>query len=158
MPAELAARGARLPVVYLSAGSDVRSAVAALKGGAADFLVEPVEAAQLAASVAQAVEEDQRRREYCRAVAEARGRLQRLSPREREVLALVVQGAATKEVAAHLGVGARTVETHRRQIRRKVGVQSVAGWVRLVLLAEGRLACPEFSPEISVRRPRRCSP
>ncbi len=158
MPAELAVRGVRVPVVYLSAGLDVRSVVAAVKAGAADFLLEPVEPAQMVPAIASAIEENRRQKQYWQAVSDARSCLRRLSARECEVLALVVQGATSTDVAERLSIGVRTVEAHRRRIRRKTGVQSVAGWVRLVLLAQGELTRAELSPGISCKPRGRRSP
>ena len=127
----LAARGVNVPIVFLSGHGDIASSVRAIKAGARDFLTKPVGRAELLAAVeaALAFDADERaKRERTRALRE---RYERLTAREREVLAGVVAGDRNKQVAAELGVAERTVKAHRAQVMEKLGARSVAELVRM---------------------------
>jgi RNA polymerase sigma factor (sigma-70 family) len=135
LQAALNARGASRPAVILTGHADVALAVQAVKAGAVDFLEKPFDDAVLLARVAEALAADDRLR-VAQAEREAvRDRLAALTPREQEVLELIVAGHANKEIAAVLGVSPRTVEVHRARVMEKTGAQSVAELVRLVLAA-----------------------
>jgi FixJ family two-component response regulator len=116
---ELARRGARLPVVFLTGAADIPSSVSAMRGGAVDFLEKRAPSEQLIAAVERALaseREQQRLRE----------RFARLTERELEVLRQVVRGRMNKQIAADLGIHERTVKLHRSAVTSKVGVRSVA--------------------------------
>lgn len=128
---EMAARGLRLPIVFITGHGDIPMSVRAMKAGAVDFLTKPFDADQLLESVAQAVRrEAEWRSEQAErdAIAES---LATLTPREREVLERVVTGMLNKEVAHDLGVAEKTVKVHRARVMQKMGVESLAELVHL---------------------------
>ena len=123
--------GMTAPVIFITGHGDVPMAVEAMRGGAVDFLQKPFDNQVLLARVKQAIARgrDLRLEAEQRSLAEAR--LAALSPREREVLELLVAGRMNKIIAAELGISAKTVEDHRASIMRKTQVRSVAELVRL---------------------------
>lgn len=134
----LQARFIRLPVIMISGHGDLPMAVRAMQLGAIDFLQKPVNHQQLLERVRLAVAEDRRfRSEFGDPVAMS-ARLDHLTPKEQAVLDKMVHGRANKTIARDLGVSIRTVETHRANLMRKLGVQSVADLVRLTLPLRAR--------------------
>lgn len=133
---ELRARGACLPVVFLTGHADVPAAVQALKHGAMDFVQKPFDADSLLGLVGRALEADAEQRAGLARREAAEARLADLTPREREVMALVVDGLASKVIAADLGISERTVELHRSHIMRKTGARSVPALIRMLQWAE----------------------
>jgi FixJ family two-component response regulator len=121
-----------LPVVFLTAHGDVSSSVRAMKRGAVDFLTKPVRGGDLIDAVQRALARDAAMREARRQKREWGARYERLSPREREVFALVVRGLPNKQIADALGVSERTIKAHRGQVMHKMGVQSGAELGRAV--------------------------
>ena len=126
------AQGSSIPTIVLTGFGDVPGAVRALKGGALDFLQKPFEPDVLLVRIAEAFKEDARVRKASAKAAEVRSRLTRLTPREREVMAHVIDGKANKVIALELGISERTVELHRGRVMRKVGARSVAQLIRQV--------------------------
>lgn len=120
-----------LPVVFLSAFGDVPSTVRAMKQGAEDFLVKDAPKQQLIAAVTRALERDARERLSREHRRDVEDRIAQLTPREREVLSLVVQGRLNKQIAAELGINERTVKFHRTAITTKLDTYSVAELTRL---------------------------
>jgi FixJ family two-component response regulator len=139
-------RGHDLPIVFVTGHGDVPASVRAMKGGAVDFLLKPFGADDLLSAVTAAMErgraEAAEREEASALVA----RWQTLTPREREVLALVVTGLLNKQVASRLAISEKTVKVHRARVMEKMGAHSLAELVRLAerLEAEGEL--PGWSP------------
>jgi RNA polymerase sigma factor (sigma-70 family) len=129
----LTAEGVGIPVILLTAHADVPMAVRALKGGAADFLTKPFSSQELLDRIQDALERDRSRREQESRIAFLAERFALLTPREREVMALVVEGNSNKEIAAALGVSSKTVEAHRTKVMDKTQAGSVAGLVRMAL-------------------------
>ncbi|MCC6002547.1 MAG: response regulator [Pararhodobacter sp.] len=132
----LRAEGALLPVVVLTGHGDAAMARDVMKAGAADLIEKPASAAELMASVTQAIEratDDQARRAARRAAQEC---FAELTPREREVLDRVLDGAPNKIIAADLGINQRTVENHRAAVMRKTGARSLPDLVRLAMVAQ----------------------
>ena len=129
----LAARGARLPVVVLTAHGDVATTRLALKAGAFDFLEKPVDDAVLLDVLLNAIERDRARHaaEAERSVVE--DRVARLTPREREVLLLISRGLQNREIGAELGISPRTVEVYKARMMEKLQCRSVADAVRISL-------------------------
>jgi FixJ family two-component response regulator len=128
---KLAAQASGRPIIFLSGKADVPSSVQAMKAGAVDFLVKPVEREVLLAAVARASEQDAKlRRERADRQAVER-KLASLTPREREVLQHVAAGKLNKQIAAVLGTVEKTVKVHRGRMMEKLGVRSVAELVRL---------------------------
>src|SRR6185312_15061368 len=110
---QLNSRGLRLPVIVMTGQADIPVAVQAMKAGAVDFLEKPFSDTQLLEAVQRAMIECQRREQQAVAAADAAARLQKLTPREREVLDLLVNGLSSKEIANVLGGSPRTIEVHR---------------------------------------------
>ena len=134
----LAERSADLPVLFLTGRGDVPASVKAMKAGAVDFLTKPVEDRVLFEALRQALERGQARRRERRRLAEARERLEALTPREREVLDGVVAGRLNKQIAGDLGIAEKTVKVHRARVMEKLGASSVAELVRLADSAKPR--------------------
>jgi FixJ family two-component response regulator len=131
----LASSGNSLTVVFLSGQPEFHAGVRALKAGAVDFLEKPFTESELLAAVANALERDRNARERRGLRDEARARLARLTPRERQVCDLVATGLLNKQVAAELGAAEKTIKCHRGRVMEKLEVGSVAELVRLVDLA-----------------------
>jgi two-component system, LuxR family, response regulator FixJ len=123
-----------IPVIIITGHGDVPMAVRAVKAGAVDFLEKPVNDELLVERIRSALELDARRREDVGQRNLAAARLARLTPREREVIDLLVACKINKQIAAELGMSEKTVEVHRRHIMRKLQVKSAAELVRAALL------------------------
>jgi FixJ family two-component response regulator len=132
LQAELGKRGSALPVIIVTAHGDVASARSAFQAHAVDFLEKPFDQAQLRAAIDTAFSREDHRLE--RAGDDAR--LAMLTQREREVLRHAARGLHAKEIAAALGISARTVEGHKTRIMEKLGVRNVAELVRYALGAD----------------------
>lgn len=130
---QLKQRRVSLPVVFLTGTSDIPIAVAAMREGAVDFIEKPFENADLLARVQRAIEQHEQRRRGDAERDQARERLQSLTPREREVMELVVAGRTSKEIARVLGASHRTVEIHRGRLMEKMGADTLADLVRIRL-------------------------
>jgi RNA polymerase sigma factor (sigma-70 family) len=124
-----------LPIVFLTGYDDVRTGVAAMRGGAEDFLVKTAPAGELLAAIERALARGRRESEERARERELRARFDRLTPREREVLAHVFRGRLNKQIAADLGIAERSVKRHRTNLMRKLEVDSVAELVQLALKA-----------------------
>lgn len=135
LQARLNERGIFLPVIFMTGHGDVPMAVRAMKSGAVDFLSKPFSHQELLDLVQGALkgEAEQREREDER--RSVLNRLRLLTPREEEVMELVVDGQANKVIANRLGISQRTVEIHRSQVMQKMEAASLAELVRMVLLA-----------------------
>ena len=127
----LTARDGTLSVVFLTAFGDVATSVQAMKGGAVDFLIKPVEEEVLIATVNRALERSAVALDARRAREEVLQRIARLTPREREVGALVADGLQNKEIASKLGTAEQTVKVHRARMMQKLSVTSAAELARL---------------------------
>jgi FixJ family two-component response regulator len=117
-----------LRFLFLSGADDVASAVQAMRNGAFDYIEKPFEATVLLAGVDRAIED-------LRQSFEAAARIALLTDRQREVLALVVEGLPNKAIAVRLGLSEKTVESHRHQVMHRLGVGNVPDLVKLVLAA-----------------------
>lgn len=127
---ELARRNAHLPVVLISGHADVPMAVAGIRAGAEDFIEKPVDDKALLAAINRCLARVFNRMSREQSLEELRGRFDRLTPRETEVMALVVQGVTSPAIAQRLGISPRTVESYRVQIMDKMQAESVAVLVR----------------------------
>ena len=136
---ELSRRGIALPVVLISGHGDVPMAVAAIKAGAENFIEKPVDDAHLLAAINRCLARafDKLVREQ--SLEELRLRLERLTPRETEVMDLVVDGFTSQAIGLRLGISQRTVESYRVQIMDKMQAESVAVLVRQAIRL-GRIA------------------
>ena len=128
----LAATEESLPVVFLTAHGDIPSSVQAMKGGAVDFLTKPVRGEELIDAVNQALALVDQERETRSLTKIWQERYASLTPCERRVFALIVEGLPNKGIAAETGVCERTVKAHRAEVMRKLCVQSAAGLGRTV--------------------------
>ena len=127
----LQAANVPLPVLFATAHGDVPSSVRAMKGGAVDFLTKPIEETELFAAVRRAVAMDDESRRTRAAQAALTQRLARLTPREHQVLSLVVTGMLNKQIAGRLGTSERTIKVHRARVMQKMEARSVADLVRI---------------------------
>lgn len=132
----LAERGVRPCVLMLSGHGDVGLAVEAMKLGALDFLEKPVSPVVLVAAIDEAAERYERRIAEVAARALARRRIERLSDRQRQILARIVEGQPNKAIAFELGLSVRTIEAYRAELLARLGVRSTAEAVRLALAAD----------------------
>ncbi|WP_164016854.1 response regulator transcription factor [Pyxidicoccus trucidator] len=121
-----------LPVIFISGHGDVPASVKAMKSGAVDFLLKPFDEQQLLDAITQALAKDAAARAARAEANSLRTRHAALTPREREVCALVSQGLPNKLIAEQLGTSEKTVKVHRGRVIHKLGVGSVAELVRLV--------------------------
>ena len=128
----LLSRGVSWPIVFFSGQGDVSSATRAMREGAVDFLVKPVDEPQLLQAVERAGERAMALHERRRLERDAQERLARLTKREREVCELVARGLLNKQIAYELGTVEKTVKVHRGRMMRKLEVDSVAALVRLL--------------------------
>ncbi|MHB1308170.1 MAG: response regulator transcription factor [Limisphaerales bacterium] len=130
LQARLKQLGSRLPIVFLTGQGDIPMSVRAIKAGAVNFLTKPVHDADLLAAIRLALAESARQRAEAEAWSTLRARLERLIPRELEVLRHVIAGKLNKQIAADLGTGEQTIKVHRMRITEKMGLPSVAELVR----------------------------
>jgi FixJ family two-component response regulator len=119
-----------IPIIFLTGRGDIPSTVTAMKGGAIDFLTKPVDEAILLASVDRAFELDREYRKTALEQASLLARYQTLTPREQQVLPLLVSGLLNKQAAGELGITEYTVQIHRGHIMRKMGADSFATLVK----------------------------
>jgi FixJ family two-component response regulator len=127
---ELAKANIHIPIIFMTGHGDIPMTVRAMKGGAVDFLTKPFRDQDMLDAVVTAIERDRNRREVEKAVANAKALFETLTPREREVLALVASGLMNKQVAAELGLAEITVKIHRGHIMKKMGARSLADLIR----------------------------
>ena len=132
---KLRGSGWKLPFIVITGFGSIPDAVSAMREGAVDFIQKPLFKAPFLDRVSQAIKKDESRRECEERKSHVLAMLDRLTPREGEVLDLVVTGRLNKQIAVDLGVSIKTVETHRSSVTRKLEVDSVAQLVRLVLEA-----------------------
>jgi FixJ family two-component response regulator len=131
LQSSLASANRNLEIVFLTGHGEVASSVQAMKGGATDFLTKPVDEADLLRAVSEAVERHGLACSTQRTLEDARGRFASLSPREREVLTLVVTGLRNKQIAGELGIAEKTVKVHRARVMEKADVRSLAELVQV---------------------------
>lgn len=129
--------GETLPIIFLTGCADVPICAAAMRKGAVDFLTKPVDEAALVRAITIALANDAARREAHERRIATQGRLDTLTPREREVLSHVMDGRLNKQIAADLGTAEKTVKVHRARAMEKMHVRSVAELVRMVERASG---------------------
>ena len=130
---ELADTDPPIPIVFITAHGDIPMTVQALKAGAVEFLTKPFRDQQLLDAIQQAIDRDRIARHQRAELAQLRQRYESLTPREREVMALVVTGLLNKQIAGKLGTSEATVKAHRAQLMQKMRADSVA---QLVIVAE----------------------
>lgn len=136
LQAALRERRIEVPVVVLTAHGDVATARAALKNGAFDFIEKPVDDAMLLEVLTHALRVDRERRAATTARSAADRRRERLTERQREILALIAAGHQNRDIAAQLGISPRTVEVHKARIMEKLECRSLAELIRMKLTAD----------------------
>lgn len=119
------------PIVFITGHGDIPSSVRAIQGGAVNFLTKPLGESELIAAVRAAIDRDRVQRSVRAELAELGRRLAALTPREREVLPLVVSGFLNKQAAAELGISEITLQIHRSKIMQKMQAKSLADLVRI---------------------------
>jgi FixJ family two-component response regulator len=129
--AELLKANIHIPVIFMTGHGDIPMTVRAMKGGAVDFLAKPFREQDMLDAVATAIERDRRRRASEKVLSDLLTRLETLSPREREVMALVSSGLMNKQIAAEMNLAEITVKIHRGRIMKKMGARSVADLVKM---------------------------
>ena len=129
--AELARANIDIPIIFMTGYADIPMAARAMKAGAVDFLTKPFREQDMLDAVAIAIERDRIRREGDRAASGMRALFETLSPREREVMALVTSGLMNKQVAAKTGLAESTVKIHRGRVMRKMGAKSLADLIKM---------------------------
>ncbi|MET3135008.1 FixJ family two-component response regulator [Oxalobacteraceae bacterium GrIS 1.11] len=130
----LAERGCRIPVIIITGHGDVSLARAAFKAQASDFMEKPFDHDKLMAAIDEAYAREQTQRLQVRRRSESLDLLRGLTPREHEVMQLVVTGQHNRDIAPTLGISVRTVEVHKARLMSKLGVDNVADLVRLSML------------------------
>lgn len=127
----LASAAHEIPIIFITGHGDIPMSVKAMKAGAMDFLTKPFAGKDLLDAIRRAVAKDTRNLGTEARDDEIRSRVKRLTPRESQVLALVVTGMLNKQIAAELGIGEKTVKVHRARVMEKMQAGSVAALVRL---------------------------
>jgi FixJ family two-component response regulator len=145
--AALAKQDIRIPIVFITGHGDIPMSVKAMKAGAIDFLAKPFRDQDLLDAVAAAIQGDQNRREQEHVISDLRAHFESLTPREREIMALVVGGLMSKQIAARIELSEITVKVHRSHLMRKMGAKTVAELVRMAQALE-------VTPETAEQRDR----
>jgi len=128
---ELSAAGLDMPVVFVTGHGTVPMSVRAMKAGAVDFLQKPIDDQVLLDAVQRAIDQDRQAREEQAGLQELERRLDSLTPREREVFALVVSGLLNKQIGGELGTSEKTIKVHRARVMQKMQADSLADLVRM---------------------------
>jgi len=133
---ELARTDYHVPVIFITGHGDIPMGVEAMKKGASDFLPKPFEESQLLDAVNRALEKSAHDRADRTEAERARMRIDRLTPREREVLPYIIAGMLNKQIAFKLDIAEKTIKVHRGHIMEKLGVDSVVELVRFAAKAD----------------------
>lgn len=129
-------RGSHAPVVFLTGHGDVPMSVRAMRGGALDFLLKPVDEHELTRALSKAVSVSIDEAEKVAKIAQARSYLQSLTPRESDVLRCVLTGAMNKQIANHLGIAEKTVKVHRGRLMEKLQAKTVIDLIAIAGMAD----------------------
>jgi FixJ family two-component response regulator len=122
-----------LPIIFITGHGDIPMAVEAMQRGAVDFIPKPFRDHELLDRINKALEDDQKNRGTLLEQEEVEKRMEELTPREKQVMELVVQGKANKVIAGDLDVSQRTVEIHRSRVMEKMKARSLAQLVRMIM-------------------------
>jgi RNA polymerase sigma factor (sigma-70 family) len=129
---QLAARNCRIPIIFITGHGDIPMSVRAMKAGAVEFLTKPFRDQDLLDAVCIALEKDRERRERKKEVSDLEERYNSLTPREQEVISMVVSGMLNKQIADQLATAENTVKVHRSRAMEKMQAQSVAELVKMI--------------------------
>ena len=129
--ADLDKAGIRIPIIFMTGHGDIPMSVQAMKAGAIDFLTKPLRPQEMIHAVTRAIAADQKRRAEEKTVSDLRLLYESLTPRERDVLALVTAGMMNKLIAEELGISEITVKVHRSHVMRKMRTRSLAALARI---------------------------
>src|SRR5450755_2961171 len=129
---ELSQAGQRVPIIFITGHGDIPMTVRAMKAGAVDFLPKPFRDQDLLDAIAHSLERDGAARHQRAELAEIQARYDRLTSREREVIALIVRGMRNKQTAAELGITEVTVKVHRHNIMEKMGARSLPALIGML--------------------------
>lgn len=121
----------RIPVIFITGHGDIPMSVRAMKAGAVEFLTKPFRDQDLLDAISEAIEGDRAERLQLAEITEFQKRFEQLTPREREVMGLVVKGLLNKQIAVKLKISEITVKLHRHQVMEKMQAQSLADLVRM---------------------------
>jgi FixJ family two-component response regulator len=123
--------GIEIPIIFITGHGDIPMTVRAMKAGAVEFLTKPFRDQDLLDAIQQALDRDRAARKQRAQINELHNRLDSLTPREREVMGLVVAGLLNKQIAGELGTSETTIKIHRHQVMEKMGAGSLAELVRM---------------------------
>ena len=137
LQSELNRVGSTLPMIFISARSDIPTAVTAMQRGAFDFLVKPFSNDELLERVEAALGRDERLRHERYELEQIRARRDSLTPRELDILERMAMGLSNKVMSHDISLSVRTIELHRARVMEKMGARSIAELVRMILAIEG---------------------
>jgi FixJ family two-component response regulator len=135
---ELAKANIHVPIIFMTGHGDIPMSVRAMKAGAIDFLTKPFRDQDMLDAIMRALERDQKRRESDGAMSDLRAHFESLTPREREIMALVTAGLMNKQIAAETELAEITVKIHRGHVMKKMAARSLADLVRMAEALEVR--------------------
>ena len=138
LQAALVAKSVTIPIIFLTGHGNVSMSAKAFRSGAVDFLEKPFNEQVLLRRIEEAIQLDQKNREAAAHRHTVNARMAALTPREREVMLLIVAGHSNKEIARQLELSTRTIETHRGHIMEKTGAHSLADLIALALASGSR--------------------
>ena len=133
LQAELRSSGVMIPIVFITGHGDIPMSVKAMRAGAINFLTKPFRDQEMLDAVREALERDRRRLSEVKSNSDEQARFASLTPRQREIMALVTSGLMNKQIAAKIGIAEMTVKIHRGHVMRKMQTRSLA---QLVLIAQ----------------------
>jgi FixJ family two-component response regulator len=144
LQSELMKAGIRIPIIFITGHGDIPMSVKAMKAGAIDFLTKPFRDQDMLDAVTSALKRDRLRRENEKAQAQLKALFETLTPREKQVMALVTTGLMNKQIAGEIGLSEITVKIHRGQVMKKMGAKSLAQLVRMADALEIRGSKPDL--------------